>query len=55
MKNLLALLFAGLLIASTPGCAKPVDKANDPVPGLDIEGVPSFDDDTETADDSKTK
>ncbi|MDG2013717.1 MAG: hypothetical protein P8J33_09445 [Pirellulaceae bacterium] len=55
MKNLLALLFAGLLFASTPGCAKPVDKADEPVPGLDMEGIPALDDDTETADKSEAK
>ena len=43
MKKFLALVFAGLLFASMPGCAKPVDKADEPVEGLDIEGVPPLD------------
>ena len=40
MKKLLALIFAGLLFAAVPGCAERVDKADEPVEGLDIECVP---------------
>ncbi len=39
MKKLLALFFAGLMFASV-GCAEPVDKADEPVEEVDMEGVP---------------
>ena len=48
MKKIFALLFAGLLFASVPGCAKPVDKADEPVDGLTVEGVPPLDGDEPT-------
>ena len=46
MKKFLALLFAGILFTSFSACAKPVDKADDPVEGLTVEGAPPLDDDT---------
>ena len=53
MKRFLALLCAGILFASFAACAKPVDKADDPVEGLTVEGVPPLDDDTSTDGDGK--
>ena len=50
MKKAISLLFASLLFLSIPGCAKKVDKADDPVDGLVIE-EPSLTDDE---DDSST-
>lgn len=37
MKKFLALLIAGLLFTSATGCTKPVDKADEPVEGLDVD------------------
>ena len=51
MKKAFVLLFAGLLFLSSPGCAKKEDKADDPVEGLEVEGLPSLTDDE---DDSST-
>lgn len=40
MKKLFAIVFAGALFLSAPGCAEKVDKADEPVEGLTVEGVP---------------
>ncbi len=55
MKKAFALLFAGLLFVSMPGCAKKVDKADEKVEGLELEGLPSLtgDDDASKAEQAK--
>jgi hypothetical protein len=50
MKKLLAVCFAGWLIVCSPACSPRVDRADEPVEGLEVEGVPPLDDDTEAGD-----